>query len=120
MMALVIDTGMVLVAREASDFGADPTAIKVIYAWSWNSANLYAPGFGVMVLATTLVAHVDARFPRWFVWYGIVSIVAILAVALVLGAPGLATMPASLWVVVCGLLLATRTNLLERGTGPGA
>lgn len=112
MMVLVVDTGMVLAAQEAAEFRADPEAIKAIYAWSWNSANLYAPGFGVMVLATTLVGRVDPRFPRWFVWYGTASMVAILGIALVAGAPGLAIVPALLWVIVCGVLLALRTSFV--------
>lgn len=119
LMVLVVDTGMIFAAQEAAEFRADPEAVKAIYAWSWNSASVYAPGFGAMVLAATLVARVDPRFPRWFVWYGAASIVAILAIALMAGAPGLATMPALLWVIVCGVLLAVRTNLSIGAAGSG-
>jgi hypothetical protein len=81
---------------------------KLFIIWPWNSANLLAPPFAALLAGSTLVAFSADAFPTWFRWAGTVLLALMLLIAGVLRAPGLATAPGTLWIILASGMLASR------------
>ena len=114
-VAILIENGFVLAASVLDDYGGDTRVTKMFVVWQWLSATLLAPGFLALLTGGTLGALSSRSAPRWFRWASVVLLVLVVLIAGVLEAPGLATAPGSLWVVLVSILLIARPSAF--GTG---
>ena len=75
--------------------------------WGWNVAVLYLPGLALLAIGTTVIALNTEPWPEWYRW---VSTLLLLAMVVIsgLGAPGFATGPGFLWMMVTSLMLTIR------------
>ena len=104
---VLIEAGFTFAASELQSYGQDTQVAKVFILWSWNSANLLAPSFCALLAGSTLVAFSANTFPTWFRWTGVALLALMLLMVALLRAPGLATAPGILWIVLASVVLAT-------------
>ncbi len=103
---LLVDIGFAYAASELSSYGEDTQVAKLFILWGWNSANLYAPSFVIIIGSSTAVAFSARAFPYWFRWASVLLLVLMLLIVGVMRAPGLATAPGMLWMILASLVLA--------------
>jgi hypothetical protein len=105
---LLTEVGFAFASSELASYGEDTQIAKLFILWPWNSANLLAPPFAALLAGGTLVAFSADAFPTWFRWAGAVLLTLMLLIAGVLRAPGLATAPGTLWIILASGMLASR------------
>jgi hypothetical protein len=111
---LLIEVGFTFAASELRSYGQDAPVARLFILWSWNSANLFVPGFAALVTGSTLVGFSAKAFPPWFRWLSAALLLLMLLMAAA-GVPGLATAPGLLWVGLASILLTlTPTARFER------
>ena len=103
---LLVEAGLTYAASELESYGSDSQFTRLFIVWSWNSANLYAPGFIALLGGSTLVAFTAKAFPTWLRWTGAVLLTLSVFLVAVLRVPGLATAPGSLWVMLASVTLS--------------
>jgi hypothetical protein len=102
--AAIIEIGMAFAASEVT-LRSDPSAATFFVLWWWNPANLYAPGFA-MLLAGGTAAQARGAFTLWFRWFSLAMLVLLGLLVVVAQAPGLGTGPGIVWVGVASIVLA--------------
>lgn len=110
---LLLEIGIAYASSEVSAVGPDTAVAKFFVLWDWNSAALFAPPFAIALLGTTVVAWASRVLPDWYRWTSTVLLVLLLLVFCVMQAPGLATLPGAVWILVTSVLL------LASGGEPG-
>lgn len=87
--------------------------------WGWNSANLYAPGLVALLAGGTMVGFAPSAFPTWLRWTSAVLLALSVVIVAVMRAPGLATAPGMLWIVVASVILTVAPAKRLGGAGGG-
>lgn len=103
---LLLEIGVAYASSELISEGQDTQVAKFFVLWDWNSATLFAPGFAITIIATTLVAWTEDGAPEWYRWVSAASLVLLLLISGVMRAPGLAIAPGMLWMFATSLMLA--------------
>jgi hypothetical protein len=107
---LLTEVGFSFASSELATYGEDMQVTKLFILWPWNSANLLAPPFVALLASSTLVTFATNAFPMWFRWGGAVLLTVMLLIGGVMRAPGLATAPGMLWIVLASVVLASATD----------
>ena len=105
-VTLVVDAGFSYAASELQSYGQETQVATFFVLWSWNSANLYAPGLAALLTGTSLVVLRTNTFPGWYRWISVALLFIMALIVTVLRAPGLATAPGMLWILITSILLA--------------
>ena len=111
--ALLFEIGVVLAQTSTEAFRDTPELAVVLVQLSWNSAALYAPGFAALMLGTTATCFKSAVLPSLVGWLGVALLGVMALIVVLLQAPGLATVPGSVWAIAVSLTLAVSNGRSE-------
>jgi hypothetical protein len=114
---ILVEVGFTFAATELQSLGEDAPAAKLFVLWSWNSANLAAPGFAALLAGSTLVSFTANAFPPWFRWAG-AGLLLLTVIVWAAGTPGLALAPGIVWVGLASVLLTVSAATVPQPRQP--